>query len=104
MTYRQLTESWPIAPTETLAAGGLTALADGPAVLYKLVLNGGSAATTVEYFNGSVTTEDRLLLASSVIADTVELSFDDVGGIPFSSKMYVKVDGTAGVVFSWFQS
>jgi hypothetical protein len=88
-----------------LAAGSITDVVDGPCVLWKLVLQGGAAAAgTAQLFNGTVTTEDLLFSCGAATADTVDFDFTAVDGLPFSSKLGVKVEGAGSVAYLWYES
>ena len=107
MTKRQpgkLKSAWPVVPTE-FAAGGISDIVDGPCILWKVVLQaGGAAACTAQFFNGTVTTEDLLFSCGATTGDTVDVDFTDVDGLPFSSKMGLKVEGAASVAYLWYES
>lgn len=98
-----LTKAWPIVPTEQ-AAGSFAVAVDTPCKIWKIVLQGGSAATTGQWYNGSLSTEDMLFSCAAAVGDTVDVDFAEVGGLPFSVKCGAIIEGTAGTSYTWYES
>ena len=85
-------------PAATPAKVGST----GPKQLMKVVLFGGSAATSVEFKNAATDTGTVLLSLNTPIGTTFEVSFEDVGGLMFPTAMFCKPAGTGGICYVWF--
>lgn len=87
-----------------LAAGSLTQLSDTPCKIWKISLQGGSAVTTADFHNGSLSTEDRLFSLAAGVSGLSDISFSDIGGLPFNKKMSAICEGTAGIVYVWYEN
>jgi hypothetical protein len=87
-----------IVPTATPAAAG-----SGPVRVMKISLKGGSAASSVELKNAATDTGDVLFTFNALTNDQKDISFEDVGGIPFSIGCFVKPAGTAAIAHIWFE-
>lgn len=82
----------------------VTASADavlaGRRVVNKIILNGGSAASTVIVFDGATQASPGIDIGklSSVIGDTKELDFGDEG-YAFENGLSLTIAGTGAVVY-----
>lgn len=90
---------YQIVPAATAAKVGAT----GERRLMKVVLFGGSADSQVEFKNAATDTGDVLFSCNALLDTSFEVSFTDVGGIPFSTAMFCKPAGTGAIAHVWFE-
>lgn len=74
---------------------------DVPVVIYRVSLRGGSAATTIEFFNASVTSTAETYSCATVVGQSYYEDFPD--GLPFPTKMFAKLEGTGGMAYVWYE-
>jgi hypothetical protein len=87
-----------IVPATAAAIVGIA----GQRILRKVVIGGATANATVQFKNAATDTGDVLLTLSCLANDSKEFSFDDVGGIVFSTAMYCKPAGTGAIAYVWY--
>lgn len=88
-------------PVALIVGGTATIDSDKPTVLKRVSLRGGSAATSIEFFNGSATTGTLIYAMNTVVTQGIDVDFWD-HPIPFTSKMFAKLEGTAGEGYVWY--
>jgi hypothetical protein len=89
------------APTALIVGGTATIDSDYPTVLRRVSLRGGSAATSIEFFNGSATTGTLCYATNTVATQGMDVDLWD-HPVPFTSKMFAKLEGTAGEAYVWY--
>ncbi len=85
-------------PTATPAACGT-----GKARLMALVLVAAGADATLEVKNGLTDTGDVLLTLACKAGTTCGVDLTVVGGITFSTGLFVKPAGTGAVAHAWYE-
>lgn len=92
-----------IVPTALRVGETATIDTDKPTVLRRVSLRGGSAATTIEFFNASVTSTAETYSCATVVGASYSEDFGDQG-LTFPSKMFAKLEGTAGMAYVWYET
>jgi hypothetical protein len=73
---------------------------DVPTVIHRVSLRGGSAATTIEFFNASLTSTAETYSCAAVVGQSYFEDFPE--GLSFPTKMFAKLEGTAGMAYVWY--
>ena len=76
--------------------------ATGARKLWRVVLFGGSAASSVEFKNAASDTGSVLFSVNVPIGNTIDIDLTSVGGIPFDTAIFCKPAGTAAICHVWF--
>lgn len=78
-----------------------TAALAGGSRLMGLCIHGGSANSSVEVKDAASDTGTVLFSAAALAATSVFFDFTEMGGIAFSTGIFVKPAGTACIVYVW---
>ncbi len=84
----------------TAVTTAAAALATGRRVM-RISIHGGSAASSVELKNALTDTGTVLWSGAAAAATSYSEDFTEVGGIDFSTGIFVKPAGTACIVYIW---
>jgi len=87
-------------PTALRTGETATIDTDAPAVVRRVSLRGGSAATTIEFFNASITSTAETYSCATVIGQSFSEDFPD--GLAFPTKMFAKLEGAGGMAYVWY--
>jgi len=74
---------------------------DKPTIIRRVSLRGGSAATTIEFFNASITSTAETYSCATVIGQSYYEDFPD--GLAFPTKMFAKLEGAGGMAYVWYE-
>ena len=84
----------------TAVTTAAAALATGRRLM-KISIHGGSGNSSVEVKNAATDTGTGLYSAAAIIATSYSEDFTSVGGIDFSTGIFVKPAGTGCIVYVW---
>lgn len=87
----------------TVPAATPAQVGSGAIRVMKVAIAGGSAASKVELKNAATDTGDILLTVNALTNDYKSESLEDVGGIGFSTALYVKPAGTGAIAYIWWE-
>ena len=73
-----------------------------PALVFAILLVGGSAATTVSLFDAADGNGTALITLAVPIGDSVFINLETLGPLIFQSKIWGVVAGTGGIVYVWY--
>lgn len=73
-----------------------------PAVVYGVLVMGGSANTTFKLTNDANGSGTAVLNFAVLARTTSYFDFSDVGGVYFSSKVYATIAGTGGEAYVFY--
>ena len=87
-------------PVRKAAAGAVVAV---PAIVWAVMLVGGSAAATANLTNDADGLGTPLLDMAAVTGDSEFFNLRELG-VPFGSKVYANLAGTGAILYIWLES